>query len=135
MQQTSKSDVIDELALLFEKYDSIYEKEDILFIVDQRESIHSTFVGHGVAIPHGRSSIVDRSVIALGILDNTIEWSEGSQLTKIVVLLISPYGDAVNHIKVLAKICRLFAGDELINQIINASSPNEVFAIIENSEN
>ena len=53
----------------------------------EREAHTSTEVGKGIALPHGHSQFVNRSVVAVAKLKEPMEWFEGSDEVDLVFLL------------------------------------------------
>ncbi len=55
--------------------------------VVHREKLSSTAVGYGIAIPHGNTSYVQESVIAVALLQEPVDW-EGEQVDLIFMLAL-----------------------------------------------
>ena len=105
-----KEEVIRELVGLLVAAGSIKEK-DVTKLVQtllKRESLGSTGIGQGVAIPHGKSDCVDRLVGAFGISRAGVNFDslDGEPVT-LFFLLVAPEDSAGPHLKALARISRL----------------------------
>lgn len=70
----------------FNVWDSEDQKSLYLKTVNNRESLQSTYLGNGIAIPHGDPKIIKHSCIAVAILKKPIDW--GSNKTDIICLLM-----------------------------------------------
>lgn len=96
----------------------------------KRESVANTFLGHGVAIPHGM--IEDRAQIrqnGLAILQIPagVEWNPG-QTTQLLVA-IAAQSDA--HIDVLRRLTRLLQDEAALARLIATTDAGEIVAALE----
>lgn len=66
MEATTKEEVIKELTELLYKVNAISNKEKFLKDVFYRESIGTTGIGNGIAIPHGKSKFVNKTSLVIG---------------------------------------------------------------------
>jgi len=73
-----------------------------------RESLGSTAIGQGIAIPHAKSDCVDKLIAAFGLSRKGVDFdSLDGELAYIFFLLVAPQGSAGPHLKALARISRL----------------------------
>jgi fructose-specific phosphotransferase system IIA component len=73
-----------------------------------RESLGSTAIGQGVAIPHAKSDCVSKLVAAFGISKKGLDFdSLDGEPAFIFFLLLAPQDSAGPHLKALARISRL----------------------------
>jgi phosphocarrier protein FPr len=91
----------------------------------RRETVAETFLGHGVAIPHGM--IEDRAMIrqnGLAILQvpDGVEWNPG-QITKLVVA-IAAQSDA--HITILRRLTRLLQDDAKLAELFTVDNARAI---------
>ncbi len=96
----------------------------------RREAVANTFLGHGVAIPHGM--IEDRGLIrqnGLAILQIPagVEWNEG-QTTRLMVA-IAAQSDA--HITVLRRLTRLLQDEAGLARLVAATDAREIIAALD----
>ena len=108
--QHSKEEVIRELVELLVRAGSIKDKEAhrLVQILLKRESLGSTGIGQGVAIPHGKSDAVGKLVAAFGVSHTGVNFDslDGEPVT-LFFLLVAPEDSAGPHLKALARISRL----------------------------
>lgn len=84
IQERNKENIISFLCSEMEKYgyvNSQYEQE-----VLKRESIHSTYIGNGIAIPHAGNEFVLKSGIAVLKLEQAIYWGKDEEVELIFLL-------------------------------------------------
>ena len=106
----TKEDVIRELVGLLVQAGSIKEKDvqKLVQILLKRESLGSTGIGQGVAIPHGKSDSVSKLVAAFGVSRAGVAFdSLDGEPVYLFFLLVAPEDSAGPHLKALARISRL----------------------------
>jgi PTS system mannitol-specific IIC component len=93
-----------------------------------REESVSTFMGNGLAIPHGTNeakAAVQRTAISFVRYSEPVEW-KNKQVTFVVG--IAALGD--DHLKLLGRIAEIFLDKEQVARLEAASSPAEVMQIL-----
>jgi PTS system nitrogen regulatory IIA component len=110
IKSTKKEDVIKELV------DALVDAGDIekrsrnklIEALMSRESLGSTAIGQGIAIPHAKSDCVDKLVAAFGLSGKGVDFdSLDGEPAHIFFLLVAPQDSAGPHLKALARISRL----------------------------
>lgn len=96
----------------------------------ERESKHSTGVGHGVAIPHARTSGVNVPTLAFARLPEGITWADGEDPTTMVFLIAVPEDAGKQHLKLLSKLARAIMKDDFRARLQSATSKEEAVDII-----
>ena len=130
-----KREILEELVDVLEVGDNITDREKVLEAVLQREEIMSTGIGHGIAIPHGKSKYVKELGGVLGIKSQGVEFdSLDGQPTFIFFLLVSPMDVSGPHIKALARISRLLKGEEFRQELIDCPDNQTAIRILEEEE-
>jgi mannitol/fructose-specific phosphotransferase system IIA component (Ntr-type) len=81
-------------------------------LLQRRESMGSTGVGHGVAVPHCRTSLVDRLHVMFGRQPRGVAWcGADGEPVRFVFLLVAPPAEVSNdYLPMLGKVAR-FAND------------------------
>lgn len=98
----------------------------------EREKVVSTFMGNGLAIPHGTDEgkiSVIKSGLSLVQVPGGVDF-DGNEAK--VVLGIA--GKNNEHLEMLQKIAVLFSEEENAEKVINASSADEIIALFENED-
>ncbi len=130
-----KREILEELVDVLEVGDKITHREKVLEAVLQREEIMSTGIGHGIAIPHGKSEYVKELGGVLGIKSAGVEFdSLDGQPTFIFFLLVSPMDVSGPHIKALARISRLLKGEDFRRRLIACPDKETAIKILEEEE-
>ncbi len=113
----------------------IINKEEALKEIFARESILSTGVGKGIALPHAKTKSVKESVGALVILQSSIDYdSLDGQPVNIIFLLLGLENNVGIHLKLLSKISRLLNNDIFREDLLNCQSPEHVIRLLKKME-
>lgn len=108
LKATTKEAALRELVDLLAKAEGIKNKEDLLKVLMNRESLGSTGIGQGVGIPHAKTNTVKKLVAALGISETGVNFDAlDGEPVHIFFLLVAPEDSAGPHLKGLARISRL----------------------------
>ena len=87
-----------------------------------RETTMSTYLGSGVAIPHGvyenRDHILQTGISVLQ-LPQGVEWDEG----EIAYLVIGIAASSDEHVGVLASLAEAVEDEAILNELISATDP------------
>lgn len=80
----------------------------ILEAMLQRESLGSTAIGRGIAIPHARVAGLDRIAAVFARLEEPVEFqAPDGEPADLMFVLLSPEDAGADHLKALARISRL----------------------------
>jgi PTS system nitrogen regulatory IIA component len=125
-----KNSAIEEMASLLAACHELNQR-DVLNVLLERESISTTAIGEGVAIPHGKLPNVER---VLGVFARSQEGIEFASLdgepTHLFFALIAPQNAAADHLKALARISRLLKDEQFRNRLMTAKSSQELYTLI-----
>lgn len=128
----TKREILEELVDALEVGDKITDRDKVLEAVLYREEIMSTGIGHGIAIPHGKSEYAMSLGGVLGIKAEGINFDAlDGKKTYIFFLLVSPLNVSGPHIKALARISRVLKGEDFRQRLIDIRDREEALAIIE----
>ena len=107
------------------------DSSSILEILKQRESLGSTGIGDGVAIPHGKISDLNDIVIAFGRSIDGIPFdSLDGKPVHLLFLLLAPENSAGQHLKILAKISKMLKEPGFRKRLLKARSQSDLYKII-----
>lgn len=96
-----------------------------------RESLGSTAIGQGIAIPHAKSECVSKLTAAFGISKPGVDFdSLDGEPAYIFFLLVAPQDSAGPHLKALARISRLLKDKYFRDNLRAASDDRSIVKII-----
>jgi mannitol/fructose-specific phosphotransferase system IIA component (Ntr-type) len=108
----------------------------LLAALHEREDLHSTGIGDGVALPHARTALgdlVSRPVIVFG--RHTMGVGYGAidgRPVQLFFLLVTT--SVTQHLQVLARISRLLRSAVLRQKLLRVGRPEEVLEAIREAE-
>ena len=94
----------------------------------QREQTVSTYMGNGLAIPHGTNDTKDAilgSALSVVRYDGGVDW-DGEQATFVVG--IAGRGD--EHLEILSRIAILFSDEDDVAKLNAAQTPEDLYALL-----
>ncbi len=98
----------------------------------QREQTRTTGIGHGIAIPHGKTDCIQELILALGKPAQPIEFQAvDKKPVDLIILLASPSNQTGPHIQALATISKMLTDDAIRTNIKDAKTAEEVYTVIE----
>ena len=135
LQATTKREVLVELVDLLEAGHGFRSQGEIFDRVMRRETMMSTGLFPGAAIPHGKARSVDRMAAACGVSPQGVDFeSEDGRPTRLFVLLVSPENATTPHVKLLANISRILKEEPVRRSLIEAPSAEVFLDVIRNAE-
>ncbi len=101
---------------------------DVFQLLTEREKLGSTSLGHGVALPHTRTSLTDRAIGAFLKLDKGIDFdSPDQQPTDLIFALMVPEHYTDEHLKILAYLAALFNDEAFCRTLRQSNDNREIF--------
>jgi PTS system nitrogen regulatory IIA component len=128
---TTKSDVLKELAQTLTRANPTISAERFHTVLSEREKLVSTGMERGVAIPHGRLAELPGLTACFAVSKAGIDFqSHDGKPAHFFFALVAPENSAGLHLKALSKINRLFRSEQLKEGILQATSAEDIYALI-----
>jgi PTS system nitrogen regulatory IIA component len=109
--------------------------DDVLEAVLERESVQSTGIGFGVAIPHGRSAAVRELAMVAGLSRDPVPFDAiDGEPVRLFFLIVGPEASAGLHVKILSRIARLVRRDTVRQQLLEATTADAFYNVILDAE-
>jgi PTS system nitrogen regulatory IIA component len=125
-----KTGVLRELVRMLARVEKELDEERLLEILLERESLGSTGIGEGVAIPHGKSKDVKKLLASFGRSLPGIDFqSMDGKPAHLFFLLVAPENSAGIHLKALARISRLMKDQTFRKRLMEANSAEEIYSL------
>ncbi|MGK0550638.1 PTS sugar transporter subunit IIA [Enterococcus faecalis] len=128
---TTKAEVLEELANVLLKNDYISDVAGFVKDIYAREAQGQTGIGNYIAIPHGKSTFVNKIGVAIGVTEQEIPWEtlDGKGVKGIILFVVGPDNEsAQNHLKLLSLFARKLGNDEVVEHLIQAKDAQQVVA-------
>jgi len=111
-------------------------RQTLLRALHEREQLHSTGIGDGIALPHSRNAlvgVVDQPIIVFGRHATGIPYDAFDKVpARMFFLLVAP--TVTQHLAVLARLTRLLRDPKLRQNLLRADRPEKVIALIREVE-
>lgn len=126
-----KLGVLREFAHLLKSRNRIDDEEKLVTILLERESLGSTGIGDGVAIPHGKLPLCSDMIIAFGRSSRGVDFQAmDAKPVHLIFLLITPEDKPGDHLKALARISRIIRNPALRESLRSAPHWRELQRLI-----
>lgn len=131
----SKDEILGEMVDVLTRAHPEIVREEALQVLQERESLGSTGIGEGVAIPHGKLRGIDRLLIAFGRHCGGVDFdSMDGRPAYLFFLLIAPESEVTAHLKALARISKILRKEEVRRRLMDAGSAAQLIEIISQEE-
>ena len=123
IKKNSKEEIIKELACLINDEKKLNNYEDYVQDVLKRENLTTTGIGFGIAIPHGKSAAVKVPSVAVGRIDEGVEWDslDGNPVKIVFQLAVPEEAASDQHLRILAALSRKLMDEEFIHELFNST--------------
>lgn len=108
--------------------ESGYVEPEYIGLMKEREEVMSTFMGNGLAIPHGvaksrEGNVIKNSGIVVVQVPQGVDFGSGNR----AFMVIGIAGKDNEHLNILANIATIFNEMENVEIMINAKDPDEIY--------
>ena len=135
LESKNKNAVIRELNNNLKQTNLIKDEEQGLNDIFKREDMGSTGIGKRIALPHAKTKAVDELMITFGISRNGISYnSVDDENVNIFFMFLCPENKTREYLKVLARISRLIREEKFVNDLLKATSNQEILELIRKEE-
>ncbi len=137
LKSTDREAVLAELVdLIPELADQPEARQTLLKALHDREQLHSTGIGDGIALPHARNALVglvDHPIIVFGRHPTGIAYDAIDAIpARLFFLLIAP--TVTQHLAVLARLTRLLRDSRLRQKLLKVEQAEKAVALIREAE-
>ncbi len=127
---SEKKEIINKLAEMISKSDNVENKDKFIKDIWERESIMSTGIGLGIAIPHARSKYIKDIVISIGIAKDSIEYDalDGKPVS-FIVMIAANESQQKEYLRVLAKVALILKSKKKREKLLSANNIDDVYEV------
>ncbi len=125
---SSRKRLLELLAVQMDEKKTPVSEREIFDCLCRRERLGSTALGHGVAIPHGRSSAAPNPIGTFVRLAEPIDLgAPDGQPVDLIFGMIVPEHFIDQHLMLLARLAELFSDQAVIEQLRRIDNPIEFY--------
>jgi nitrogen PTS system EIIA component len=111
-------------------------RQTLLQALREREQLHSTGIGDGIALPHSRNALVGlvaQPILVFGRHKKGIPYEAIDGIpARLFFLLVAP--TVTQHLSMLARISRVLRDPKLRQNLLKAEKPEQVLSLIREAE-
>ncbi len=111
------------------KCEFLTDPSSFLEEVLKRESLGSTAIGEGVALPHARTQNVSDIIVAITRLAKPVNFSHDKEPVELIFLIGTPLNAIGEYLKVLARLSKLLRNETVRVSLLEAKSATEIIKI------
>ena len=135
MKSGDKAQVLANFIKELKNRNLIQNEKTILNELLERESLGSTGLEKGIAVPHALIEKVQEPFLALGIVREGTNFDAADQMpTFVFFLLLGNSARPGVQLKILAHICRLVKETKFVDKVQKSENPLEICQLLENEE-
>jgi mannitol/fructose-specific phosphotransferase system IIA component (Ntr-type) len=137
LQSNAKDDILRELVnLIPELQNRAPEQLSLWQALADRERLHTTAVGEGLAFPHARNAmgnLIKRPVIVVGRHNQGVAWGAAdAKPVQLLFMLAAP--SLTEHLHLLGQMSRILRNVKIREDLLRATTPEQVIEILKNGE-
>jgi PTS system nitrogen regulatory IIA component len=131
LQATDKDSVLDELVRLLGV--DPRAGDTLLRVLQRRESLGSTGMGRGIAIPHCRSLVANRLRLAYGQSRKGVEFQaiDGKPVHHLFLIVAPPLEISNQYLPVLGRIAQFAKEPDVPDRLAALTRPDDFFRLLE----
>lgn len=131
----SKADLLRELVHLALPTASQTVIDGVIAAVQSRETVISTAMGGGLAVPHGRTDLVQEVCVSAGLAQDVGDYpAPDGEPVRAVFLVLTPTNASGRHVRLLARIARLMHNAESRLALFASRSAGEFLGVIRQAD-
>jgi len=132
IDDTDRDAVIRRLATLMAATGIVQDVDAVVQAALERESISTTGIGEGIAIPHAATASCTAPLLGFARSRTGVDWNslDGAPATLIFMIAVPETGIGTEHLKVLAHLSRSLMTPSFRDQIEHAATAADVLAAL-----
>lgn len=130
LESSTKHAILEELVDILVAHRHVGNRDELLSAVIARETLGSTGLADGIAIPHAKTASIDSIALVVGITTEPVDFdAQDGKGSQFFFLVLAPEHEASAHIEILASIARATASPLLRRMLAGAKSVDEVLGL------
>jgi fructose-specific phosphotransferase system IIA component len=133
LSATTRDAALDELVRCFVDSKIVRNRNIVFEMLRRREELGSTGIGHGIAIPHGRSTAVPDVMIAFGRSDKGIGWDamDGKPVHLIFLVLAPPQEQNNRYLPILGGLVEMLSDSRQRDKLRKIKSYSDLISLLQ----
>jgi len=128
---STKEEILESLMDIAMSTGKVKDRHAAMLAILERERKMSTGIQNGIAIPHGKTEVVDDLVACLGIKKEGVDFDAlDGEKSRIFILTLSPVNRSGPHVQFLAEISQLLTDSQKRDRLLKAQTADQVLDIL-----
>jgi len=135
LDASTKEEALNRMIDMLANSPNVLDIERVRTAILEREKLMSTGVGHGFAIPHGKTDALQDIIAAFAITKHPIDFQAlDNQPVQLIFMLVGKETHVGTHLKLLSRISRLMNNEAFRQQLLSARTAEEVLRLFDLEE-
>ncbi len=117
---------------LLKARNAVRHPQKIVKVLLRREKLGPTSLGGGVALPHARTTELEKTLVAVAYPERPIEFAPGEEPVKVAIFILNSANMSSSYIQILARLARLLRNPANRKALFEASTASDVLKVFEN---
>ena len=128
---STKEEILESLMDIAMSTGKVKDRHAAMLAILERERKMSTGIQNCIAIPHGKTEVVDDLVACLGIKKEGVDFDAlDGEKSRIFILTLSPVNRSGPHVQFLAEISQLLTDSQKRDRLLKAQTADQVLDIL-----
>ncbi|MDQ6654353.1 MAG: PTS sugar transporter subunit IIA [Verrucomicrobiota bacterium] len=106
------------------------ERDKLLVEMIAREHLHTTYIGHGVALPHARTELVPDIMLAIGRSREGVTFGEKSERAHLIFAIGVPRRMVTDYLVCVGGLARLASDEKTRQAMMAAETPSDFVTLL-----
>ncbi|MCC5890538.1 MAG: PTS sugar transporter subunit IIA [Alkalibacterium sp.] len=135
LQATTKEEAVNEMIKRLAQKEVISDSHTFKEGIMNRESQTSTGLGNGIAMPHSKNKAVKEAAVLFAKSSKGVDYDAlDGEPVELFFMIAAPEGGNDVHLEVLASLSRKLVDEDVVSQLKQVSTPEEVQALFAENE-
>jgi PTS system fructose-specific IIC component/PTS system nitrogen regulatory IIA component len=131
LEAEDKEEAFEEMVDYFCQVTRNNDREEILEALREREAKMSTGIHKGIAVPHGKTNVVDDVFGFLGISRKGIDYDAlDGEPVYLLFMILAPPKDSEKHLRILKRLAELLENPQFYMDLLSQKDPQGAYNII-----
>jgi mannitol/fructose-specific phosphotransferase system IIA component (Ntr-type) len=130
VQGTKRTAALNEVARLLAAHPDVANFDGFYNELLARERLDTTYLGHGIALPHARTDHVKSIVLAVGRSTPGIFFENCNQTVRLMFILGTPKTNPTDYLMVVSTLCKILKEEANRETLMAAATPEDFAAAL-----
>ena len=131
LEAKSPQEAVEKLAATLGEEIDAGRRKQLVALVEAREKEASTNLGKGVALPHARTSLVNRLKIAVGVANEPFAWDASGAKVRLVFFMAVPKTAIEEYLQTMRRLMHVFKQPGAVERLCAAKDKDAFLVALE----